>query len=55
MKVYLTNSEAASYLRWRPQTLARRRWLGLGPVYSKVGGSIRYSIEDLENFIEREA
>ncbi|MCJ2180816.1 helix-turn-helix domain-containing protein [Novosphingobium album (ex Hu et al. 2023)] len=51
MKTYLTNEEAAQFLGWKPGTLDRRRWLGQGPKFCRVGRSIRYKAEDLEAFI----
>lgn len=38
--------------RWSmsPRTLERWRWLGQGPAYLKVGGAIRYRIEDVEAY-----
>jgi Helix-turn-helix domain len=38
--------------RWglSPRTLERWRWLKQGPAYLKVGGAIRYRIEDVEAF-----
>lgn len=35
--------------RWNisPRTLERWRWLGSGPRYLKLGGRIRYRIEDI--------
>ena len=38
--------------RWclSPRTLERWRWLKKGPVYLKVGGSIRYRLEDIESY-----
>jgi Helix-turn-helix domain len=32
------------------RTLQRWRWLKQGPTYLKVGGAIRYRIEDVEAF-----
>lgn len=32
------------------RTLQRWRWLKQGPAYLKVGGAIRYRIEDVEAF-----
>lgn len=32
------------------RTLQRWRWLRQGPAYLKVGGAIRYRIEDVEAF-----
>ena len=34
------------------RTLQRWRWLRQGPAYLKVGGAIRYRIEDVEAFEE---
>jgi hypothetical protein len=35
--------------RWRisPRTLERWRWLGQGPAYLKLGGSVAYRMEDV--------
>jgi hypothetical protein len=35
--------------RWRisPRTLERWRWLGQGPAYLKLGGSVAYRLEDV--------
>ena len=48
---YYSNDKAAEFLGWKPGTLDRRRWLGQGPKFYKVGRSIRYKLEDLEAFI----
>ena len=32
------------------RTLQRWRWLKQGPVYLKVGGAVRYRLEDVEAF-----
>jgi hypothetical protein len=41
--------------RWSisARTLQRWRWLGLGPPYMKIGGRVRYSIKDIEDFEEQ--
>ena len=44
---YLTEREAAEFLRLRPRTLANMRWRGIGPKYRKHGGRIVYDIDDL--------
>lgn len=38
--------------RWRisPRTLERWRWLRKGPPYMRIGGAVRYQIEDVEAF-----
>ena len=48
----LTESEAAEFLRFKPKTLARWRWAGTGPRFLKVGGAVRYTVADLEKFLE---
>lgn len=48
----LTESEAAALLTLKPRTLARWRWAGIGPVFRKIGGSVRYSRLDLDEYLE---
>jgi hypothetical protein len=38
--------------RWcvSPRTLERWRWLGQGPAYLKLGGTIVYRLEDVEGY-----
>lgn len=45
-------AEAASFLGLAPKTLSRWRWAGKGPAYRKLGSSVRYRIEDLEDFVK---
>jgi len=45
---YLTNREAAEFLRLSPRTLEKRRMLGGGPRYHKFGRRVVYAFEDLE-------
>ena len=47
---YLTQVELA--VRWRisPRTLERWRWAGDGPRFIKIGGLVRYRLEDIEVF-----
>jgi predicted site-specific integrase-resolvase len=47
---YQTEAEAADFLGLAQKTLSRWRWAGKGPAYRKFGGSVRYSIDDLEAF-----
>ena len=51
----LTAEEAAIYLGLSRQTLANWRVRGLGPVYSRLGGTGRprivYLVEDLDAFL----
>jgi Helix-turn-helix domain len=50
----LTNIEAADYLRLSPRTLDRWRWAGRGPKFKKIGGAIRYALNDLNDFAQIE-
>jgi hypothetical protein len=47
---YLTQVELA--VRWRisPRTLERWRWAGEGPRFIKIGGLVRYRLEDIGGF-----
>ena len=45
---YLTNEEAAAFLRLSPRTLEKQRVLGGGPRFRKFGRRVLYAIEDLE-------
>ncbi len=47
----LTVEEAASFLRLRPQTLARWRVEGSGPAFVRVGGRVLYERAELERFV----
>lgn len=51
MSKYLTEPEAADYLRLAPKTLTKWRHAGRGPKYHKFGGAIRYALSDLEAFV----
>ncbi len=47
----MTEREAGPYIGKPPKTLAQWRYLGKGPAYHKVGGSIRYLQADLDAFL----
>lgn len=47
---YLNTEEAAAYLRLAPATLVTWRSRRQGPQFSKLGGRIVYSREDLDEF-----
>ena len=47
----LTANEAAAYLRCHPNTLAKLRSAGGGPVYYKNIGRIFYDTADLDRWI----
>ncbi len=44
---YLTNAEAAAFLRLSPRTLEKRRMLGGGPRFRKFGRRVMYAFDDL--------
>ena len=44
---YLTNDEAADYLRLSPRTLEKQRVLGGGPRFRKFGARVVYAAADL--------
>ncbi len=44
---------AAAALNMHPRTLTKWRWEGKGPPYCKIGRSVRYSLTDLETFVEK--
>ena len=45
---YLTNDEAADYLRLSPRTLEKQRVQGGGPRFRKFGRRVMYAMTDLE-------
>ena len=47
---YLTNDEAAAFLRLSPRTLEKLRVEGGGPRFRKFGRRVLYAIDDLESW-----
>ena len=45
---YLTNDEAAAYLRLSPRTLEKQRVIGGGPRFRKFGRRVMYAVEGLQ-------
>src|SRR3569832_1785721 len=45
---YLTNNEAAAFLRLSPRTLEKQRVIGGGPRFRKFGRRVMYAVADLE-------
>lgn len=45
---YLTNEEAAAFLRLSPRTLEKQRGTGDGPRFHKFGRRVMYALSDLE-------
>ncbi len=54
MERLMTRKQAAEYLGFAPQTLARYAWLGKGPRFKKLGRLVRYTLDDLEAWIKEE-
>jgi len=51
MNQIVNEVKAAERICHGVQTLRNWRHLGKGPAYLKIGRSVRYKVEDLENFI----
>lgn len=49
-KVFLTASEVAERWGVAKQNLAMMRYRGTGPVFTKIGGRIRYELQDIEAY-----
>ncbi len=49
-RVFLTQPEAAAYLRLSPRTLERHRVAGTGSVYVKLGRRVLYRRSDLDDW-----
>lgn len=49
---YLTNDEAAAFLRLSPRTLEKQRVIGGGPRFRKFGRRVMYAIADLETWAD---
>ena len=47
---YLTNEEAAMFLKLSPRTLDKFRVLGGGPKFRKFGRRVIYALDDLETW-----
>ena len=48
----MTESDAAEYLNLAVSTLRRWRWAGRGVPFIKIGGAVRYDLQDLDGYIE---
>ena len=49
---YLTNEEAAAFLRLSPRTLEKQRVIGGGPRFRKFGRRVMYAVGDLETWAD---
>ena len=52
--IYLTSEQAAKYLSVKPRLMEHWRWRKMGPSFIKVGGRIRYKLEELKEFLQSE-
>ena len=50
---YLTNDEAAGYLRLSPRTLEKQRVIGGGPRFRKFGRRVMYAVTDLDTWADQ--
>ena len=50
--ILMNEKDAAAYLNWSVKTLQARRHLCKPPKFYKLGRSVRYSLADLEAFVE---
>lgn len=51
----LTPVEAAAYLRMSQSFLAQRRCEGGGPRFLKIGRSVKYRVQDLDEWLAAQA
>ena len=49
---YLTNTEAADFLKLSPRTLEKQRVIGGGPRFRKFGRRVVYALDDLVTWAE---
>ena len=50
---YLTNDEAAEFLRLSPRTLEKQRVIGGGPRFRKFGRRVMYAVADLDAWADQ--
>jgi len=57
MQNYINQTVAAAYLDVSPRTMERWRYTGIGPAFSRLGGSDRgkvvYAQDELDAYLER--
>jgi hypothetical protein len=51
--VIQTETEAATFLKVKPQTLALWRHKSIGPRFIKVGKCVRYRMDDLLTYLDQ--
>lgn len=50
-RAYLSNEEAAAYLKLSPRTLEKQRVVGGGPRFRKLGRRVVYAVTDLDAWV----
>lgn len=50
---FLNTKEAADFLDLKQNTLEVWRTLGKGPKFLKIGRAVRYRVQDLEEYIDK--
>lgn len=50
VKTFLTAAEVAERWGVARQNLATMRYQGTGPIFTKIGGRVRYALEDVEAY-----
>lgn len=53
MKKMLSEFEAAELLSISVAKLRRDRWVGTGLPYIRLGRTVRYSVEEISSYLER--
>jgi predicted site-specific integrase-resolvase len=51
---HVTQADLAARWQVSPRTLERWRWVGTGPAFVRIGGSVRYRVEDIEAYERRQ-
>lgn len=49
---FLSEKQLSEKIDTKPSTLQSWRWLGKGPAFIKIGGKVRYRIEDVEAWLK---
>ncbi len=47
---FLNPKELAERWKVSPSTVERWRWAGIGPIFVKIGGLVRYRLDDVEAY-----
>lgn len=50
---FLNQTDLARRWKISPRSLERKRWLGEDPPFVKIGGAVRYRLDDIEEYEAR--